>query len=68
MPVCSYLVYPELGREESLMNEFEAMHECDASLSEDKKMIILVTESESIEKEKSLQEKLKNIKGKLLNI
>lgn len=62
VPVCSYLVYPEIGKEVNLMTEFQAMPECDASLSEDKKMIILVTESDNLEEEKELQEKLKNIK------
>ncbi len=62
MPVCSYLVYPVANKIPNLMQKLDQMKECDATLSEDEKMIILLTETENKKHEEKLQQDLKEIK------
>ena len=46
----------------NLMQKLDQMKECDATLSEDEKMIILLTETENKKHEEKLQQDLKEIK------
>ncbi|WDE96244.1 hypothetical protein PQO03_11050 [Lentisphaera profundi] len=62
MPVCSYLAYPIEGKEQALMSKLSSMPECDVTLSDDKKLIILLTETKDKDHEKLLQEKIKQVK------
>ena len=61
MPVCSYVVYPAEGRSQALLEELNQRDECEAHLSDQGDMIVLVTETQEETREKELQEELNHI-------
>lgn len=58
MPVCSYLVHPAGGKKVELENEIQTLSGCELTQSEDGQVYILITETENLEDEKILQDKL----------
>jgi len=63
VPVFSYLAYPEKGAKEELLNDLSALDYCEATPAENEEILILVTDTPDEDKEKELQEKLKEIKS-----
>jgi nitrate reductase NapAB chaperone NapD len=62
MPVFSYLAYPKKGAKQQLLNDLAALEYCEATASENKNILILVTDTPDEETEKQLQKKLKELK------
>jgi nitrate reductase NapAB chaperone NapD len=62
MPVFSYLAYPKKGAKRRLLNDLAALEYCEATASENKNILILVTDTPDEEAEKQLQKKLKKLK------
>lgn len=63
MPVSSYLIYPVKGQNETLKQEFSTLAGCELTPSTDNKAFILVTECDSQEEEKKLQESFRQFKS-----
>ena len=63
MPVFSYLALPEQGAINELLSELQSMDHCEATPSDNKEVIILVTDTPDEPAEKELQRKLKKIKS-----
>ncbi len=62
MPVLSYLAYPVQGAKEELFNALSALDHCEVIPAENKDVLILVTDTPDDEKERELQQKLKELK------
>ena len=63
MPVFSYLALPEQGAINELFSELRSMDHCEVTPSDNKEVIILVTDTPDEPAEKELQAKFKNIKS-----
>jgi len=63
MPVFSYLAMPEHGAKDELLAELRSMDYCEATPSDNKEIIILVTDTPDEPSEKELQGRLKKIKS-----
>ena len=61
MPVLSYLVSPVRGAKKDLISDLNTLEFCEVIPSQNKEVIILVTDTPDDESEKKLQEKLKHI-------
>ncbi len=61
MPIKSYLAHPHDGQKERLIEELSALKECDVLPSQNKEIIVLVTDTEDEEREKILKQKLEAI-------
>ena len=62
MPVFSYLVIPEQGAIDDLLSDLQSMDHCEATPSDNKEIIVLVTDTPDEPAERELQKKLKEIK------
>ncbi len=63
MPVFSYIAYPVQGAKAQLLKDLAAINHCDVIPSENNDVLILVTDTPDETQEKTLQEKLKNLKS-----
>ena len=63
MPVFSYLAYPAKGAKKDLLKDLAALAYCEVTAADNEEVLILVTDTPNEEKEKELQEKLKEIKS-----
>ena len=61
MPICSYLVYPRIGKKEELISHLNDFSECITVNSLNKDIVILVTDTKDDIEENDLQESLKLI-------
>ena len=61
MPICSYLVYPAAGKADELVETLNAIPECEARKSDNRDLMILMTDTPDDRREKTLQEQLKTI-------
>ncbi|MFP2997539.1 hypothetical protein ABN763_16595 [Spongiivirga sp. MCCC 1A20706] len=69
MPVKSYLAHPHEGKKEQLLKDLSSIQECEVLPAENRDLLILVTDTEDIDSEVILEEKLKTIKSlKLLSM
>ena len=59
MPVLSYLVSPVRGEKKALINDLNAMEYCEVLPSQNREVIILVTDTPDEESERKLQDDLK---------
>ena len=59
MPVLSYLVSPVPGAKKKLIDDLNSIEFCETIPSQNKDIIVLVTDAPDEESEKKLQEKLK---------
>jgi nitrate reductase NapAB chaperone NapD len=65
MAVCSYLVIPEPGKTTSVANRLSAFPGCDVTAAENREVLVLVTETDGPEREKSLRAELEAVDGVL---
>ena len=63
MPVFSYLAYPVPGAKKELLTDLAALDYCEATPADNQEILILVTDTPDEDKEKELQNKLKNLKS-----
>jgi len=63
MPVFSYLAYPKQGAKQDLLNDLSALNYCEATPADNQNILILITDTPDEETEKSLQNKLKQLKS-----
>lgn len=61
MPICSYLVYPVTGKSGELKRTLGTIPGCEIRESDNRDMMILVTDTPDARREEALQEKLKSI-------
>ena len=58
MPVCSYLVLPEAGAKERVYAHLTAMADCEVVSAANRDVLLLVTDTESLEAEETLRRSL----------
>ena len=58
MPVKSYLVIPKAGQKDQLKSSLEAIPQCEVSLSENRNLLVLLTETLDEASDKILFERL----------
>jgi nitrate reductase NapAB chaperone NapD len=63
MPVFSYLAYPVQRAKEELNNELTSLDYCEVVPAENEEVLVLVTDTPNEEKERELQNKLKELKS-----
>jgi nitrate reductase NapAB chaperone NapD len=61
MPVLSYIAFPVNGKKTELFNTLSALEFCEVIPSDNKDVLVLVTDTPDEEHEKKLQERLKKI-------
>ena len=61
MPICGYVVYPVSGKADELRRMLGAMPECAVRVSDQKNVLVMVTDTPDDQREKELQEKLNAI-------
>ena len=63
MPIKSYLAHPYLGKKNELAEELSVVDNVDVIVSENKDLLIVVTDTNNEEEEDFLKEKLDKIKN-----
>ena len=63
MPVFSYLVYPEKGTKEQLRKDLAALDHCEVLPSDNREVLVLVTDTPDERTEKILKKKLEGLKS-----
>lgn len=63
MPIFSYLAIPKQSALETLCSDLRSTSYCDVMLSDDQKIIILITDTPDEKAEKVLQQRLKALKS-----
>lgn len=63
MPIFSFLAYPETGMKERLIADLSAMAHCEVKPSENKDVLILLTDTPDEETNKSLIDMIKELRS-----
>ncbi len=63
MPIMSYLAYASHGKSKELADHLRAIPGCEVTHSENKNVLILVTDTQNDTEEQCLQEKLKTVES-----
>jgi nitrate reductase NapAB chaperone NapD len=63
MPISSYVVFPEAGKVETLLESLMVMPNVEIEVSEDQKALVLVSETISVKAEEAFQKELGNLNG-----
>jgi len=63
MTVQSYLVYPEAGCLETVSRSLAEMPSCEVMQSKNRYMLILITESDSTEAQRTLESRIEELPG-----
>lgn len=61
MPIQSYLIYTDQKKKENLAKSLNDLPHCQATVSSNEDVIVLLTDTKNKEEEENLQKKLKNI-------
>jgi nitrate reductase NapAB chaperone NapD len=61
MPIFSYLAYPIQGAKEKLLKDLNSLAHCEAIPSENKDILVLITDTPNDDQEKELQKMLKQL-------
>ena len=61
MPIKSYLIIPQVGNKKTLLSKLEAFQECEVEPSENRDLIILLTDTEDEARDKILFNQLLQI-------
>lgn len=61
MPILSYLVLPRTGSMEQLCSDLSALEYCEIIPSDNKEVVVLVTDTPDEKTEKTLRKTLKNL-------
>lgn len=62
MPVLSYIAYPVIGSKKELLKALSSLEFCEVLPSENREILVLVTDTPDAESEQDLQDKLKSLK------
>lgn len=69
MPIKSYLAYPKDGNKDALIKALDAFDECEVIPSENEELLIVVTDTETLEDDLQLKEKIDAIESlKMLSL
>jgi nitrate reductase NapAB chaperone NapD len=63
MTVQSYLVYPEAGHLEAVLRSLAETPSCEVMQSENRDLLILITESDSAEAQRTLEARIEGLPG-----
>jgi len=63
MPVLAYIVTPQSGEKNKLLQELNVKQHCEAFAADNAEILILVTDTPDKEAEKELQNQLKNMES-----
>ncbi len=63
MPIFSFLAYPEKSMKDQLINDLSEMQYCDVKPSENKDVLILLTDTPDEETNKDLINTIKNLES-----
>lgn len=63
MPICSYLVIPEEGATLGVRDRLAGMPECDVVAAENRDVLILVTDTEGLQREEALRSTIEAMEG-----
>ena len=58
MPIKSYLAHPIDGKKEALTNALNALGNCEVVPSENEELLILITDTQTVEEDKILKESI----------
>ena len=58
MPIKSYLAHPIDGKKETLINALNALGSCEVVPSKNEELLILITDTETVEEDKKLKESI----------
>lgn len=58
MPIKSYLAHPLDGKKEALIHALQKLDNCEVIPSENEELVIVLTDTFSVEEDKSLKEKI----------
>lgn len=61
MPIMSYLAYPEDGQRMALVRALRSIPSCNVVLSENRDLVVVVTDTPDREAERTLQQQLQSI-------
>ena len=69
MPIKSYLAYPKDGNKDALIKALDAFDECEVIPSENEELLIVVTDTETLEDDLQLKEQIDAIESlKMLSL
>jgi nitrate reductase NapAB chaperone NapD len=69
MPIKSYLAYPLEGNKQALIEALQALDNCEVTPSENEELLIVVTDTETLEEDLILKEKIDAIESlKMLSL
>ena len=69
MPIKSYLAYPLEGNKQTLIEALQAFDNCEVTPSENEELLIVVTDTETLEEDLILKEKIDAIESlKMLSL
>ena len=63
MPIKSYLAFPRPGGKGNLESALNTIHECDVIPSENKDILVVVTDTQNEKEEENLLNKINNIES-----
>ena len=69
MPIKSYIAHPQEGKYQELLSELSNIEGCDIIPSENKEIVVVVTDSKSDSEDKNMQIEIDSIKSlKILSL
>jgi nitrate reductase NapAB chaperone NapD len=63
MPICSYVVIPERGAADSVEGALLAIPGCDVARAQNRDVLLLVTDTPSLEEEATLRASIETMRG-----
>lgn len=63
MPIKSYLAHPQDGKKDELIGALSIIDQCDVLPAENENLLIVVTDTETDNEDKTLKEKIEAIKS-----
>jgi len=63
MPIFSYIAIPHKGAKDRLCAELSGLHYCQVVPADNQEIVVLVTDTPDEQKEKVLQQSLKNVES-----
>lgn len=61
MPIKSYIAIPKHGKKAKLLGELDSLKGCETVPAENKEVIVVITETESDEQDKTMQDNLNTL-------
>jgi nitrate reductase NapAB chaperone NapD len=63
MPICSYLIIPDAGAADDVVERLADLPGCDVTRAENRDVVILVTETPGLEEENDLRSRVEAMEG-----